>query len=219
MSRVRSVAAVLVAGLSLLGFAQSAPQADPMTAEDLRAYMDALHLKQVEEQAVRAQMDAQKAKLPPWWPADVTETMVQQMLNVDSAALEFPFVKSCMSSSELHTMMALFSTPEGKAYVQNGMGQMVQKEANGASAEAAHQQAMKEDKGLPPAALNHLPPPQRQVALRVLQHGALQCMSSGFSQGGAAVADARTKIAQQVVQEHRAELQAAKQKYDQAHQQ
>jgi hypothetical protein len=185
-----------------------------MTLAELRAYMDVLHIKEADEQGVRAQM---KTQVPEWFPANVKDAIIEQMLSVDFAALEYPFVKSCGSSADIQALMALFSTPEGQAYARKATGTMVAKEAAGTDALEAHEQMEKEDRGLPPAALNRLTPAQRERVLRVMKAGVVACLSNGFKTGSQAVSEARTSAVQQVVHEHGAELGAAKRKYDESH--
>ncbi len=187
-----------------------------MSLDDLRQYFVVTHIKEADERGVQVQMDAQKAKMPAWWPADVNDAITQAMLGVDLPALEYPFVKSCMSSPDAHALMALFQTPEGQTYINRATGAMVQAEANGASASAAKQEQMQKDPGVPSAALQRLSAPERQRVLRLLSSSAVNCMNNGFHQASVAVGQARTEAANKVVEEHRSELQAAKAKYDAA---
>jgi hypothetical protein len=218
MQLFRSFIVVGILCVAVFGHAQTVgqPSLDEMTVADLRVYMDVLHIKDADERGVRAQMELQKKQLPPWWPPAVMDELTKQMLTVDFAALEYPFVKPCMNAADMKALTALFETPEGQAYANKTTGAMVAKEAGGADAHSAHEQMEKEDRGMPAAALNKLPVAQRERVTRMFQTGVMECISEGFRKGSVAVSDARTQAARQVVEEHHAELQAAKEKYEAA---
>jgi hypothetical protein len=93
---------------------------------------------------------------------------------------------------------------------------MVDKEAKGTDAMAAHQEVEKEDSGLPTGALDKLPPAQRELVKHAFKSGALDCLGEGFRKGAVEVKNARTQAARKVLLVHQAGLQAAKEKYEAA---
>ena len=210
--------AVGVFGMGLSGYAQTTAKSatDEMSLADLRAYMDVLHIKDADERGVRVQMEAQKKQLPPWFPPSIVDEMTTEMLKVDFAAIEYPSVKTCLTGSGIRAMTAMFATPDGQAYANKLTGTIVDSEAKGSDAVAAHQQAEKEDSGVPAGALEKLAPAQRDLVEDVFKSGAMDCLGTGFGKGNEALTEARTQAARQVVQAHRVELQAAKDKYDAA---
>ncbi len=220
MLGLRNWAAVglVLAGLSPVGVrAQDAGTAGVMTLDDLRVYMETMHIKDADERGVRVQMQAQKSQLPPWFPQNVLDEMTTRMLTADLPALEYPFVKSCVNAQEMHALTALFATPDGQRYVLAATGGMVAKEATGTDPLAAHQQMLKEDHGLPMQAIEGLPREQRALVKKVMASGAMNCFGAGFQKASGAVTDARTSAARQVIAERRSELQAAQQKFESEH--
>jgi hypothetical protein len=215
---LRSSIAVSILGVSLCGFGQTAekPATDEMSLADLRAYMDVLHIKEADERGVRVQMEAQKKQLPPWFPPALVDDMTTAMLKVDFAALEYPFVKPCLSGAGIHAMTAMFATPEGQAYANKATGSMVDKEAKGADPLKAHQEMEKEAGALPAGAIEKLPSAQRDLVNSAFKSGSFDCLSKGFHNGSVEVQSARTQAAREVLLPHQAELQAAKEKYDAA---
>jgi hypothetical protein len=200
------------------GYGQTASKAvtDEMSLADLRAYMDVLHIRDADERGVRVQMEAQKKQLPPWFPPALLDEMTTAMLKVDFAAVEYPFVKPCLSGAGIHAMTAMFATPEGQAYANKATGAMVDKEAKGKDPLTAHQEMEKEDSGLPSGAIEKLPPAQRELVNSAFKSGSFDCLSDGFRKGSVEVTTARTQAAREALLPHRAELQAAKEKYDAA---
>ena len=190
-----------------------APAEGAMTIDDLRQYFAVMHMKEVDARGIQVQMQAQTAKLPVWWPSDVMQAMTAAMLSVDLPPLEYPFVKSCMSSADTQALIALFQTTEGQVYLNQATGAMVQAEAGGTSPADAKQQQVNQDKGVPMAALQHLTADQQARVLRLLKGNAVQCMNSGFAQASAAVGQTRSDLAKKVMQDHQDELRAAQTKY------
>jgi len=218
MKFFRFVVAAGVLCVGVCGYAQSAdkPVNSEMTLADLRAYMDSLHIIEADERGVRVQMEAQKKQLPPWFPSAVVDEMTTAMLAIDYTALQYPFVKACLTSAGTQAMTAMWATPGGQAYANHATGAIFDKEAKGTDADSAHEQVEKEIDGMPTSVIEKLPPAQKILVEKAFSDGAVNCLSEGFHAASVAMTNARTQAARQVVQAHRPELQAAKEKYDAA---
>jgi hypothetical protein len=199
-----------------LAAAQSASSKE-MTLDEFRHYVDVLHVKQADERGVRAQMKAQANQFPIWWPADVTDEITAGVLQVDLAALNYPYVKNCVSSEDLGVLTALFATPEGQQYVAREAGGIVDQEGKGVDPRVARDAAIDNDTGMPLGALKRLSVAQ-QARVKVLFAGdAMDCMNSGFKKANVDVSDARAKIVRAIVVKDHAELVNAEKKYEAAH--
>lgn len=188
----------------------------PMTLDEFRHYIDVLHIKDSDERGVRASMKAEAAQFPPWWPASVNDAMISSMLQIDIAAIDYEYVKTCASSEDLAALTMMFATPDGQAYVNTMTGDMVSQEAKGMKADAARDAAMDHDTGLPAGALAKLSSSELSRVKTMVAGGAMDCMNSGYKKAGVDISDARTKAARAVVAEHRDELIAAKSKFEAA---
>src|SRR5579875_582400 len=214
---MRKVIPCFVFGLLLAtaGLCQTqTPAEGDMTLDDLRQYFALMHMKEADTRSIQAQMHTQMAKFPEWWHADVTDAMTTAMLSVDVPPLQYPFVKSCMSSPDVQAVMALFKTPEGQGYVNQAVAAMAQPQPVDAGTLQTRPQQVAQDKAIPPAALQSLTADQRERVLRVLKGNAIQCMNSGFAQAVPVVGQTRGDLAKKVIQDHQAEMQAAKTKHD-----
>jgi hypothetical protein len=188
-----------------------------MTVADLRGYMNALHIPEADERGVRAGMKLQKPQLPPWWPQDVFDEMITVMLKVDLPAIEYPFVKPCLSSPDMQAMTHFWATPGGDAYARKITGGMVAKEAKGTTPLEAHNQEVQEDAGLPMEALTQLPAEEQKQVQRIMTGPALDCLGEGFQKASAAVDIERNRVVREMLQERRPQILAAKAKYEAAH--
>ena len=216
MSRLSRIMGVALSCAALAASAQLAPSKD-MTLDEFRHYIDVLHIKEADERGVRVQMKAQAGQYPPWWPAQVTDSMIASMLQVDFAALDYNYVKGCVSSQDLAVLTTVFATPEGQQYVAKMTGSMVEQEAKGVSPGDARDSAVDRDTGLPAGALSKLTPAEKERVKVLITGGAMDCMNSGYKKASVDITDARTKAVKAVVAEHRGELIDAKTKYEAAH--
>jgi hypothetical protein len=213
----RSYLAGAVLSLCAAGFCLGQqPVEAEMTVTDLRAYMDALHIGEADERGVRAGMKSQRSQWPPWWPQDVFDEMITVMLKVDLPAIEYPFVKPCLSSPDMQAMTHFWTTPEGDAYGRKITGGIVAKEANGTTALEAHNQEVQEDSGLPMSALDHLPAEEQKQLRRIIAGPALDCLGNGFQKASAEVDAERNRVVRTLIQQHRPQIMAAKEKYEAA---
>jgi len=216
MAQLSRILGVAVSCVAMAAYPQSGPSKD-MTLDEFRHYIDVLHIKEADERGVRIQMKTQAAQLPPWWPAQVTDSMIASMLQVDFAALDYNYVKGCVSSQDLTVLTTVFATPEGQQYVAKMTGSMVEQEAKGVSPGDARESAVDRDTGLPAGALSKLTPAEKERVKVLITGGAMDCMNSGYKKASVDITDARTKAVKAVVAEHRDELIDAKTKYEAAH--
>ncbi len=216
MARLSRIMGVALSCAALAASAQSAPSKE-MTLDEFRHYIDVLHIKEADERGVRVQMKAQGGQLPPWWPAQVTDSMIASMLQVDIAALDYNYVKGCVSSPDIAVLTTMFATPEGQQYVAKMTGGMVEQEGKGVSPGDARESAVDHDTGLPAGALLKLTPAEKERVKVLLTGDAMDCMNSGYKKASIDITDARTKAVKAVVAEHRDELIDAKTKYEAAH--
>jgi len=197
--------------------AAQSPPSKEMTLDEFRHYFQVLHIKEADERGVRAQMKAQENQLPPWWPAQMTDQMISTMLQVDSAALDYNYVKGCASSEDIQVLTKMFATPAGQQYVDKITGGMVDQESKGVSAYDAREAAIDHDTGLPAGALEKLTPVERSRIKVLVTKGTMDCMNSGYKKASVDISDARTKAVKALVAEHMADLAEAKTKYEATH--
>ena len=98
----------------LLAAAPQGASPDILTLESFRAWLDAANVPGENARLIHAQMQQQKASLPPWWPDEVWAEEEEAMQKVDFSVPALPFYQACFTDYEVHLITKLTLSKTGQ---------------------------------------------------------------------------------------------------------
>lgn len=219
----------LLSAVLVFSMAAQATAPDALTADGLRAWMTAGGAFESNARLIHAQMQQQKASLPPWWPDDVYAQEEDAILKVDFVDAGLQFYQPCFNDPEAHLLAKMAATKVGQQVSQTSLQTHSQAAENGASPvdaqkageDAAHKKAEGISAGDKEQLAASLTPEEMALAAKSFTPAKAavlkQCMDQAFAKTADVMKTRQTTAVQAVIEVNRSRLVAAKTQWGKDH--
>jgi hypothetical protein len=199
--------------------------AHPVTETTLRRYFETCHFDVRNREALEVQLEAQRLKLPAWYPKEIWDEIGEAIEEIDVTGVALPVYQKFLSEEAAQNAVLLFVTPEGQAMVKKVYDRAIQQETSGDSAAEARRKALAAVKSEEDAKihvmLNSMTPAEHRAIetfLRSPEWKQLNAHSGQMTQEFAAVYVAKQQqVADEITQRHKDDFQKAVRDYRLSH--
>jgi len=164
------------------------------------------------------QLHERQAALPPWWPDSVWNEEKDAVEQVDSAVIDLPFYQRCYSEPEARMFIHLWATPDGHTFALGEASREAQRRGLSLSPEQAKAAAIDPNLGVNGAAVRLLDPTDQGVAKAVFTtprgDEIRTCVAANYAKAVTKIEAQQQAAIDGVVAAHRAQLDAAKGKFE-----
>jgi hypothetical protein len=205
--------------------AAAASPTHPITETTLRRYFEACHFDVRNREALEVELEAQRLKLPAWYPKEIWDEIEKSVEEIDVASVALPVYQKYLSEEVGRNAILLFVTPEGQAMIKKVYDTAIQRESFGDSATEARRKALaavrnKEDAKVH-AMLDSMTPEQHRAVeafVRSTEWQRFNALSGQVTQEFASVYVVKQQlVADQITQDHKADFEKAIREYRLAH--
>lgn len=188
----------------------------PITLDQLRIFMQRMHLVESTQKLTMEEAERQRATLPVWFPPAVWDAVEKKIMDIDVAQVELPIYQRYVSRETADALILFLQGPLGDQIADIVLPRRMAVARTGALGSEAEEKTMEQvtqsDLDLGTKRLSQLPPADRQ---RVIQ--SRQSIMSIWKPASDELAASYDNLVNSVVHKeiaaHNSELQAAQQAY------
>ena len=190
------------------------PPAHPITQQQLQSLFERFGTAEAQKAFVRDTYEKRRSQLPAWFPQSIWDEAIEKVANLDTLPIALPVYQKYVSQETANTLLLFFDGDTGKqlahAWTEHGLQAMNQGYRGGNAALKAEDLMGKDPDvdSLMSKRLNELTPQQGTSCLDALQTFNLYIARINDEKNAVYMAKVQ-EIARKVIDEHKAELDAA----------
>jgi len=189
----------------------------------MRAYFDLCHVPTVSRQLTHEKMEIQRKQLPAWYPQAVWDEIEDAIDQIDLPLVALPVYRKHVSAELADRLIKFFATKPGQDVVEVFMEQVIRSQHAGISPAESHKLALAyltaDKNGRAAKLLAEMTPSQRAEAASLgVEYKRMQPTFAQIQKEySEAVLDKQTQLMRSIAVSHQAEIENARQRYEESH--